>query len=73
MRAILIRDVRKCRTAVKRARNKRATEKKRNERKVVNNSRKEKESEVVKKVSTVAEAIAFKRKVGEVTKGNNRV
>ena len=70
---MLIEDVRKCRAVVKRARNKGATEKKEDRRKVVNDSRKEKESEVVKKTGIVVEVIAFKRRVGETTKENNRV
>ena len=39
----------------------------------MNNRRKGKESEVVKKAGIVTETIAFKRRVREATKGNNRV
>ena len=53
--------------------NKVGTEKKGDGKKVVNNSGRVKELNVVKKVSTMAETMALKRRVREVAKGNDRV
>ena len=73
MRAVLIGEARKHRVAVKRVQNKVRTEKKGDRKKVVNNSGRAKELDVVKKASVTVETTVFKRRAGEVAKSNNKV
>ena len=70
---VLIGEARKQRVAAKRAQNKVGTEKKGDGKKVVNNSERAKEPDVVKKASTMTETTVLKRRVRKVAKGNNRV
>ena len=53
--------------------NKVGTEKKGDEKKVVDNSKRVKELDVVKKASTTVKTTGFKRRAREVAKGNNKV